>query len=47
MRLQVLTVTSMKMRVFWDTEPCSLEVNRRLRGANRLYQVDDGGSTHF
>jgi hypothetical protein len=32
-RFQVLTLTSMKFRVYWDVAPCShVEVDRRFRG---------------
>jgi hypothetical protein len=34
MRFEILTVTSMKMAVFWDVAPCSLiDIDRRFRGA--------------
>jgi hypothetical protein len=48
-RFQVLMAASMKFRVFWDVAPCSLGVDRRLRGAYCLHHQgpDDGGSTHL
>jgi hypothetical protein len=45
MRFQVLTVASMKFRVFWDVAQCSqVEVDRHFRGA---MSPDDGGSMHL
>jgi hypothetical protein len=45
MRFQVLTVTSMKIRAFWDTGPCSIvEVDRRFRGVYCLHHSDGGDS---
>jgi hypothetical protein len=42
LRFQVLTVTSMKMTVFWDVAPCDLvEVYRRFKGACCLHHQDD------
>jgi hypothetical protein len=42
MRFQVLTVASLKFRVFWDVAPCShIEVGRRFRGAYYLYHQGD------
>jgi hypothetical protein len=30
----------MKMAAFWDRAPCSVEVNRRFRGAYRLHRQE-------
>jgi hypothetical protein len=41
-RIEVLTVASMKITDFWDVAPCSLvETDRHFRGP------DDGGSKHL
>jgi hypothetical protein len=45
-RFQVLTVVSMKIRVFWDVAPyIHVEVDRHFRGVYCL--PDDGGSMHL
>jgi hypothetical protein len=46
MRFQVLTVASVKFRVFWGVEPCShIEVGRLLRGAYCLHQQGEAVHT--
>jgi len=41
-RFQVLTVVSMKFRVFWDVAPCiHVEVDRRFRGVYCLHHQSD------
>jgi hypothetical protein len=48
MRFEVLTVLSMKMRVFWYTVPCSFTgVDRRFRCAYCIHRSDDGRSIHI
>jgi hypothetical protein len=49
MRIQFLTVASMKMAAFWNIALCSVvEVDRRFRCAYSFhYQGNDGGSTHL
>jgi hypothetical protein len=37
-RFQVLSLARMKMTAFWDVAPCSLEVDRRFRGAYCLHR---------
>jgi hypothetical protein len=38
-RFQVLTMVSMKFRVFWDVAPCThIEVDRRFRGTASHHQ---------
>jgi hypothetical protein len=47
-RFEFLTVTSMKMAVFWVVAPCSLvEVYRRFRGACCLHHQDNETSVNF
>jgi hypothetical protein len=53
------SISSLKLRVFWDVAPCShAEVDRRFRGAHCLchlsdesssihYRSEHGGSTHL
>jgi hypothetical protein len=45
--VSVLTAKSVKITVVWDIAPCSLEVDRRFRGAYCLHQGDEksAGST--
>jgi hypothetical protein len=50
-RFNVLTVASVKLRVFWDVAPCSqVDFDRPFRGAYCLYhqdRPDDGGNMHL
>jgi hypothetical protein len=51
-RFQVLTAASMKMSVFWDVPPCSLQgIDRSLRGSYCFHhqndRTDNGGSNHL
>jgi hypothetical protein len=45
---EVLTVSSMKMAVFWVVVPCSLvEVYQRFRGPCCLHHQDDPEDSHL
>jgi hypothetical protein len=47
-RLQLLTVTSMKVTALWDTAPRSLvQLDRRFRDAYCFHQGNDGGKTYL